>query len=506
MRFLISAIIVLGTTIGSAWMASRGKKINLQDWAVGGRQFGGVLYWFLSAGDIFTTFAFLGASGWAYAYGAPGFYIFGNVALGYTLGYWLLPRLWEIGKKHRLLTQADFFNKRFGTPWLGSVLAVVGIVALIPYIELQFTGLGLILKLTFGSAVSTDWMIVFAGVIVLVFIFLTGLKSVALGSIVKDVFMVAILAYMAVMVGVFTHDGSLIAIFHHMDQTHPSYSRLPGLVPAKHYTSLWFMSALIVTNLGYWVWPQTFQYTFSARSGDVVRRNAVFQPLYALAYFFTFAIGFAALLAVPGLSSSNDALLALAAKYFPGWFLGLLAGGGMLVAIVPGSLLMLTAAALFADNIYRGLLKPRADDQEVLKVSRYALIGVAAVSVGVALSNDKTLVSILLIAYSMVSQLAPSVLLSLLWRRITKWGVLSGVVVGLLGVTVPTLIHIETLIGKSIDTALIAVAANFVVTVVVSLFTQPPSEEAIRVGIEPASGEMYAAPVVAAAPQPELHQ
>lgn len=484
MRYLIAAVIVLGTTVGSAWLAARGRTISLQEWAVSGRRLGTFLFWFLSAGEIFTTFAFLGASGWAYAYGAPGFYILGNVALGYALGYWLLPRIWSIGKRHGMLTQAEFYNQRFASPWLGSVLAAVGIIALIPYIQLQFTGLALILKLTFGPAVSVQWMEVVAGAVVLAFIAVAGLRSVALGSVVKDVLMIAILAGMALTVGGITHLGSILGIFHRMDALHPAYAHLPGLVPKKHYTAAWFMSTLIVVNLGYWVWPQTFQYTFSARSADVIRRNAIFQPLYALAYFFTFAIGFAALLAIPGLKNSNDALLALANRYYPEWFLGLLAGGGMLVAIVPGSSLLLTAGTLFANNIYRGLLKPQAGEREVLAVSRWALAGATVVAVAMALASNKTLVSILLIAYSAISQLAPSILLSLLWRRITKWGVVAGVVAGLLGITVPAAIHWEHLVGGTMNTALIAVLANFVVTMGVSLATRAPAEAAIRIGLE----------------------
>ena len=46
-----------------------------QQLIVGGRSFGTLLLWVLLAGEIYTSFTFLGAAGWAYGKGAPAFYI-----------------------------------------------------------------------------------------------------------------------------------------------------------------------------------------------------------------------------------------------------------------------------------------------------------------------------------------------------------------------------------------------------------------------------------------------
>jgi Na+/proline symporter len=53
--FLIAAIFL---AIRSGW----GKKMNLEQWAVGGRSFGIVFVFLLLAGGFFTTFTFLGGS------------------------------------------------------------------------------------------------------------------------------------------------------------------------------------------------------------------------------------------------------------------------------------------------------------------------------------------------------------------------------------------------------------------------------------------------------------
>ena len=54
---------------------SKGKDMTLEQWTVGGRSFGALFVFLLMAGEIYTTFTFLGASGWAYSKGAPALYV-----------------------------------------------------------------------------------------------------------------------------------------------------------------------------------------------------------------------------------------------------------------------------------------------------------------------------------------------------------------------------------------------------------------------------------------------
>ena len=61
----IFAIIALGATLGL--LAAARRKMDLEQWTVGGRGFGPVLMYLLMAGEVYTTFSFLGASSWAYS-------------------------------------------------------------------------------------------------------------------------------------------------------------------------------------------------------------------------------------------------------------------------------------------------------------------------------------------------------------------------------------------------------------------------------------------------------
>ncbi|HVS45936.1 MAG TPA: sodium:solute symporter family protein, partial [Verrucomicrobiae bacterium] len=58
-------MVVLGT-IAFALISIRKIDTDPQQFIVGGRSFGALFLWVLLAGEIYTSFTFLGLAGWAY--------------------------------------------------------------------------------------------------------------------------------------------------------------------------------------------------------------------------------------------------------------------------------------------------------------------------------------------------------------------------------------------------------------------------------------------------------
>lgn len=454
--------------------------MDMKEWAVGGRSFGGMLLWFLSAGEIYTTFALLGAAGWAYQHGSPGFYIIANAPLGYVLGYWLLPRIWRAGRDHGVMSQGDYIQARFDKRWLTALVSFIGILALIPYVQVQLTGLSAITRVLFAGKIGNSAAVVAGAVVLLVFTFTAGIRSSAFASIVKDALVIALLVAVVATIGIATHLGGIGEIFHQMSVKHPAYAALPGLRPKTDHTVWWFMSALLMTNVGYWMWPHSFQASLTARSERTIRRNAVLQPLYTLSYFFVFVIGFAALLTLPKLNDSNEALVAVIAHSYPAWFVGFAAGTAALVAVVPSTVMLLTVGTTFARNIYR----PTADlsDSHRLVTGRMATLFAVLAAGVLAVHSNKTIIALLLVAYSGIAQIAPGLLASLVWRRVSAPGMAVGSVAGLLIVGIPG-------VGKwwgtfsSIEVGMLALAVNVTLMVGISLLTPAPAAAAVRVGV-----------------------
>ena len=126
--------------------ARRGHDMDLEGWSVGGRGFGTIFIFLLMAGEIYSTFTFLGGAGFVYGSGGAAYYILGYGTLAYVLSYYLLPAVWRYATPRKLVSQADVFTSAFGSRALGVVVSVVAVAAMIPYLALQLKGLGIIVS------------------------------------------------------------------------------------------------------------------------------------------------------------------------------------------------------------------------------------------------------------------------------------------------------------------------------------------------------------------------
>src|SRR5215510_5312413 len=97
---IIFAIVLFASALGL--YAGARRKMDLEQWTVAGRGFGVLFMWLLMAGEIYTAFTFLGASGWAYSHGGPILYVLAYGTLGYVVSFFILPPLWDLGRKYKL--------------------------------------------------------------------------------------------------------------------------------------------------------------------------------------------------------------------------------------------------------------------------------------------------------------------------------------------------------------------------------------------------------------------
>ena len=70
------------------------------------------------------------------------------------MSYFMLPPIWRYARDHGLYSQADFFASKYESRWLGALVSLVGIVALVPYLVLQFKGLGIIAEAAGYGAIA----------------------------------------------------------------------------------------------------------------------------------------------------------------------------------------------------------------------------------------------------------------------------------------------------------------------------------------------------------------
>ena len=423
---MIFGMIAIGSFIG--FYAGSRYKMDLEQWTVAGRGFGVVFVWLLMAGEIYTTFTFLGASGWGYSRGGPALYILGYQPLAFVVAFFIMPYVWEVGRKYRMQTQADFFFTRYKSKYLAAFVALVGVIFMIPYLQLQLTGLGIIVEVASFGAIGRTPAMLLAFTLVAGFVFVSGVRGVAWVSVLKDF----LLLFAALFVGIalpYIYFGGIGPMFAAVVRAKPWHLTMPGSTANLGHS--WYVSSVLMTAFGFFMWPQNFGASFTAKSGDTLRRNAVVMPLYSLTMPLMLFVGLTAMLVLPGMSNGDLSLLTLVRKTFPPWFLGLIGGAGALTAMVPAAIQILTASTLFAKNLYRPIFAPDMSDRDVGMLARIMVPLITAVALICAIYSSATLVSLLLLGYAGVAQFFPGVVLGIFSKRVTMPAVFAGLVTGI---------------------------------------------------------------------------
>ncbi len=416
-------------------LAQRGHEVSLEQWSVGGRGFGAIFVFLLMAGEIYTTFTFLGGSGWAYGKGGPAFYILGYGAIAYSISYFLLPAIWRYGTTHRLHSQADFFAHRFGSPVLGVLVTLVGVAAMTFYLVLQLKGLGIIVSETSYGHIAPATAVWIGVAVLVVYVSVSGVHGSAWTAVLKDIMILAVAVGLGLWLPWRWH-GGIGPMFAAIDRDHPGFLALPshGMSPT------WFVSTVLLSAVGFYTWPHGFASVYTAKDADVFRKNAIVMPLYQLVLLFVFFVGFAAVSVVPGLTGAQAdlSLLRLSKLSFAPWMVGVIGAAGILTALVPGSMLLVTMATVLVKNVARPLAPGL--DERAQGIAARALVPVLALGAAFAtLRGGETLVPLLLMGYNLVTQLLPALLLGLApGTRPSRLAAFAGILTGVATVILQT--------------------------------------------------------------------
>jgi SSS family solute:Na+ symporter len=331
---------------------------------------------------------------------------------------------------------------------------------------MQLVGLGLIVEVaSFGAIPRTTAMIV-AFTLVAAFVLTSGVRGVAWVSILKD----ALLLLVAIFIGIaipYIYFGGIGPMFTALAHAKPDHLVMPGAT--RNLGHSWYVSTVLLTSLTFYMWPHYFAASYTARSSNTLRRNAMLMPFYIVAMPLILFVGFTAVMVIPGLSNGDLSLLTIARKTFPAWFLGVIGGAGVLTAMVPSAIQLLAGATLYAKNLYRPMFSPTMTDEQVARLAKIMVVVLTLGALLLGIFTSPSLVSLLLLGFVGVSQLYPGVVLGLFSQRVTTAGVFAGIVTGIVTGVSLVLSGRDPYFG--LNAGFIALVLNFTVTGAVSLLT-----------------------------------
>jgi len=431
---IAGAIFLFVSILG--FVASRWKRpatmAHLDEWGLGGRQFGSWTTWFLVGGDLYTAYTFVAVPALLFASGATGFFAVPYTVIIYPMVFVVLVRLWSVSHKNGLVTPADFVRVRSGSSTMALLVAITGIVATMPYIALQLVGIEAVLK---AMHVNPTWALIVAFAILAAYTYSSGLRAPALIAFVKD-----LLIYVVIIVAIIYIPYKLGGYHKIFDaaQTKMANAKTPSstlLTPVNqwNYITLAFGSALAL-----FLYPHSVTGVLASRSRNVIKRNMSALPAYSLLLGLIALLGYMAIAAktkpivTGGKPDGNTVVPVLFDQMFPHWFAGIAFAAVAIGALVPAAIMAIAAANLFTRNIYVEYFKRDASHAEQTTVSKIASLVVKAGAVVVILSiSPQFSIDLQLIGGVIILQTLPAVAVGLYTNWLHRWGLVLGWIAGM---------------------------------------------------------------------------
>lgn len=468
--FVFGSVAILGF-VAARWRA--GDLTRLQEWGLAGRRFGTIVSWFLLGGDIYTAYSFIAVPGKVFKDGAIGFFAIPYLIIIYPLVFIILPKFWAVSRHRGYITPSDFVRERFDSGVLALLVAITGILAVMPYIALQIYGIEVVIA-QMGVPIEISLFVAFA--ILAAYTYVSGLRAPAMIALVKDtlIWLVVIVAVIYIPTQLGGFEG-IFASVHAKAQTTSGFHDI--LRPSDYST---YVTLALGSALALFLYPHTLTGILSTNSRKVVRRNAALLPAYTLLIGLIALLGYMAIAANihPGAYGANEALPDLFSKMFPSWFSGVAFAAIAIGALVPAAIMSIAAANLFTRNIYREYFRPTCTEREEASVAKTASLVVKIGALVFILFLPATLaINFQLLSNIWIIQTLPAVFIGLYtnWfhRRALIIGIMSGLVVGTLMVVVQNFDSVYPLFFGGITIPMYAAIPSLIVNLVLSAVLTP---------------------------------
>jgi SSS family solute:Na+ symporter len=444
---------------------------HLDEWGLGGRQFGTWITWFLIGGDFYTAYTVIAVPALVYSVGAYGFFALPYTIIVYPFVFAVMPKLWQLAKDTNAVTAADVVRNQYRSRALESAVAITGVLATMPYIALQLIGMSTAIK---ALGIRGELPLIAAFVILALYTYSSGLRAPALIAFVKDTMIyIVVIAAVSLIPGKL---GGYAAVFDAADQAFKAKGSGGILLAPNQYVA--YATLALGSALAAFMYPHTLTGVFASRSAQTIRKNAVLLPAYTLMLGLLALLGYMGHAAALKLSSPNDVVPTLFQTLFPSWFAGFAFAAIAIGALVPAAVMSIGAANLFTRNFWKAYINPEVDPAGEASVAKIAslVVKVGALLVILYLPTQFAL-DLQLLGGLWILQVFPAVVFCLFTRWFLAPALIAGWAVGLIGGTYLSWVdglkplHLVSFgdLSFTMYVGLIALVANIVTAVAINM-------------------------------------
>jgi len=470
MVYLIAILAYLLILIGVGAIRSGG--VNTQDdFMVAGRSLttpilvGTLIATWIGTGSIF------GSAGLGYDYGVPGVWF----SVGAWLGMFLL--LFIAGRARALdqYTVPDIFELRYNklARLLGSLVIMVAYTGIVSY---QLVAGGQVLHIITG--LDANLGVVLTALFVITYTALAGMFSVAYTDVANGI--VILLGLLIAFPFIWSHAGGVEGIKMALPASHFELFGQMNIVEALGLSLPTLFLLLGESNM--------YQRFFSARDSRTAQ-NATLWWIVGVVVVESLILAFAVVASAvfPDLAQPDHIIIVAAKEGVP-----VIIGCVLLAVIVAvivstaDSFLLVPSTNMMRD-IYQTFINKNASQKQMVRYSRYAVIGLGVLAYLQTLPGE-SVIAMILRAYTMYgAAITPALMGAFFFRRATTAGGVSSIVAGMGATLIWEIWDLKSvtftlpLVGQStIPTIYPSLIMSILALIIVSYATKPPAAAKVQ--------------------------
>lgn len=442
------------------------KSKDLSDYILGGRSLNGWVTALSAQASDMSGWLLLGLPGAAYLGGLEA----GWIAIGLLIGTYLNWKF--IARRFRIYTEMagdaitipDYLENRFGDK--SKVLRVIS-ASFILFFFLIYTSSGFVAGATlFETVFGLDYQIALTigAVIVISYTFLGGYLAVSWTDFFQGILMFCAIVIVPV-AGIITLGG--------FSQTVDIIKSAEPMVfnMFKDFTGNSLAGIAIISSLawglGYFGQPHILVRFMGIKSAEEIKKARLIAMIWVIICLTAaVAVGIVGKGLVTNLEDAETIFMTMVSLTFHPVIAGILLAAILAAVMSTADSQLLVTASAISEDFYKVLFRKNATNKELLLVSRITVIVVAIIAYIIASNPTNSVMGLVSYAWAgFGATFGPVIIMSLYWKKMNRWGALSGLVLG--GIT--------TIVFKSLNTSLYEIVPGFIVAivavVVVSLLT-----------------------------------
>jgi SSS family solute:Na+ symporter len=476
-----------------------------EDYFLAGRALGPMVFLLSLFGTNMTAFTILGSAGHAFANGVVTFGLMASSSafiIPLTL-FFVGTRMWAMGRRHGFITPVQMFRDRWECAHIGTAIFAVQAALLVPYIIIGVMGGGTALRAITGGFIPYWLGGAIVAMVVMSYVFFGGMRGTAWVNTFQTVLFLSFGAIALVVIG--RGMGGFPAAI----QSLLASPETAPLVTRERVSPLFFLSYTFIP-LSTIAFPHITIFCLTARRMVQFRRTVIFYPLCILAIWLPCVfLGVAAnamhdtpriaqklearrtLASAPATmpaderaalrrqAAGDDVVPIMLERYAPLWLAGIL-GAGIMAAVMASDSQILALSTMFTEDVfafYGG--KARFGEAVQVQTGRLFVVILTIVAYLIALRAPQSIFDLAVqYAFSGYAALSPLLFAALFWKRSTKWGALA-VTLWVASAVIYTATTPGALAWFGLMPVVPMTIISFVLMLVVSLLTPPPSASTI---------------------------